>query len=63
MTQHDTALPPRLIVLLRQLALALLPTLAINLLCALVVTYLMRIGGTFYETCRSRCASASWPCC
>jgi uncharacterized protein YacL len=49
MTQHDTALPPRLIVLLRQLALALLPTLAINLLCALVVTYLMRIGGTFYE--------------
>ena len=49
MTQHDTALPPRLIVLLRQLALALLPTLVINLLCAVAVTYLMRIGGTFYE--------------
>ncbi|MFJ3319056.1 sensor histidine kinase [Herbaspirillum huttiense] len=49
MTQHDTALPPRLLVLLRQLALALLPTLVINLLCALAVTYLMRIGGTFYE--------------
>lgn len=49
MTPHDTSVPPRLLLLLRELALALLPTLVINLLCALAVTYLLRIGGSFYE--------------
>ena len=37
MTPHDTSVPPRLLLLLRELALALLPTLVINLLCALAV--------------------------
>jgi len=49
MNQRDTSVPPRLLLLLRELATSLLPTLVINLLCALGVTYLMRIGGSFYE--------------
>jgi signal transduction histidine kinase len=49
MNRQDTAVPPRLILLLRELAQSLLPTLVINLMCALAVTYLMRIGGGFYE--------------
>lgn len=49
MNQRDTSVPPRLILLLRELAQSLLPTLVINLLCAAAVTYLMHIGGTFYE--------------
>ncbi|MBP0597634.1 histidine kinase [Herbaspirillum sp. LeCh32-8] len=48
MNQRDTSVPPRLILLLRELAQSLLPTLVINLLCALAVTYLMRIGDGFY---------------
>lgn len=48
MTTQDTSIPPRLILLLRELAHSLLPTLAINLMCALAVTYLMRIGDGFY---------------
>ncbi|KAF1045225.1 MAG: Sensor histidine kinase YpdA [Herbaspirillum frisingense] len=49
MNQRDTSVPPRLALLLRELAQSLLPTLVINLACALAVTYLMRIGGGFYE--------------
>jgi len=49
MISPDTSVPPRLILLLRELARALLPTLLINLMCALVVTYLLHIGEGFYE--------------
>ncbi|MBO9537955.1 histidine kinase [Herbaspirillum sp.] len=49
MNQQDTSVPPRLLLLLRELAKSLVPTLVINLLCALAVTYLMRVGGSFYE--------------
>ncbi|WDZ95125.1 histidine kinase [Herbaspirillum sp. WKF16] len=49
MNQRDTSVHPRLILLLRELAKSLLPTLVINLICALVVTYLMRIGDGFYQ--------------
>ncbi|NUU01900.1 sensor histidine kinase [Herbaspirillum robiniae] len=49
MNQRDTSVPPRLVLLLRELAKSLLPTLVINLMCALAVTYLMRIGDGFYS--------------
>ncbi|EJN10064.1 sensor histidine kinase [Herbaspirillum sp. YR522] len=49
MNRQDTSIPPRLILLLRELLFALLPTLAVILLCALAVTYLMRIGAGFQE--------------
>jgi hypothetical protein len=49
MSSPDTSVSPRIILLLRELARALLPTLLINLMCALAVTYLLRIGDGFYE--------------
>ncbi|MCA1324847.1 sensor histidine kinase [Herbaspirillum sp. alder98] len=49
MNRLDTSIPPRLILLLRELLFALLPTVAVNLLCALAVTTLMHIGPGFYE--------------
>src|SRR3954465_11179763 len=49
MNRKDTSIPPRLILLLRELLFALLPTVVVTLLCALAVTHLMRFGAGFYE--------------